>query len=90
MRICYWFAADDYSLNVKEDIIQGYEDGGASRRLECNKSRGAYVKAITFGKMPELNSTQNVWQYKEDFTDMPKWAETELADVFVQSIGRNF
>ena len=35
-------AADDYNPNVKkEDIIQG-----TSRRLECNKSRGAcYVKA---------------------------------------------
>ena len=36
-----------------------------------------------FGKMPELNEyTKRIAIPKEDFTDIPKWAETELADVF--------
>ena len=77
-------AADDYNPNVKkEDIIQGYEDGELHEDWNVTRAEALVMLKRAFGKMPELNEyTKRIAIPKEDFTDIPKWAETELADVF--------
>ena len=77
-------AADDYNPNVKkEDIIKGYEDGELHEDWNVTRAEALVMLKRAFGKMPELNEyTKRIAIPKEDFTDIPKWAETELADVF--------
>lgn len=77
-------AADDYNPNVKkEDIIQGYEDGELHEEKYVTRAEALVMLKRAFGKMPELTEyTKRVAIPKENFTDIPNWAEDELDDVF--------
>lgn len=77
-------AADDYNPGVqKEDILKGYEDGELHEELPVTRAEALVMLRRAFGTLPEPSGhNERVMLKKEDFTDIPEWAEVELADVF--------
>lgn len=77
-------AADDYNPDVqKSDIIRGYGDGNLHEEDTVTRAQALIMLARAFGGFPELkgNSLRTAIP-KEEFTDIPQWAEAELAQVF--------
>ena len=77
-------AADDYNEYVKlTDIIQGYEDGGLYEGKTVTRAEALVMLKRAFGELPEpMGHNKRVAILTEEFTDIPKWAETELSEVF--------
>ena len=77
-------AADDYHPNVqKTDIIKGYEDGQPHEEKTVTRAEALIMLNRAFGGFPELKgNTLRLAIPKEDFSDIPKWAEAELMPVF--------
>ena len=77
-------AADDYHPNVqKTDIIKGYEDGQLHEEKTVTRAEALIMLNRAFGGFPELKgNTLRLAIPKEDFSDIPKWAEAELMPVF--------
>lgn len=77
-------AADDYNPGVeKSDIIKGYEDGELHEERGVTRAEALVMLSRAFGGLPEPDGhNARVALRSEDFTDIPEWAQTELADVF--------
>ncbi len=77
-------AADDYNADVElSDIIKGYEDGELHEDNPVTRAEALVMLKRAFGELPELTGhNARVAIPKEDFTDIPDWAVTELSDVF--------
>ena len=77
-------AADDYNPQVKKtDIIKGYDDGNLHEEQSVTRAEALIMLNRAFGGFPELaGNNLRLAIPKEDFTDIPQWAEEELAPVF--------
>ena len=77
-------AADDYNPGVeKTDIIKGYEDGQLHEEWNVTRAEALVMLKRAFGELPEpTGHNARVAIPAESFTDIPEWAQTELADVF--------
>lgn len=77
-------AADDYNPGVeKTDIIKGYEDGQLHEEWNVTRAEALVMLKRAFGELPEpTGHNARVAIPAENFTDIPEWAQTELADVF--------
>lgn len=81
-------AADDYNPQVqKADIIKGYEDGQLHEENPVTRAEALVMLKRAFGSLPELKGNNlRMAIPQESFTDIPAWAETELAPVFKAGI----
>lgn len=73
-------AADDYRPDAqKSDIIKGYGDGQLHEEQPVTRAEALIMLTRAFGGFPELkgNNLRRAIP-REDFTDIPKWAEAEL------------
>lgn len=77
-------AADDYNPQVqKTDIIKGYEDGELHEEENVTRAQALVMLKRAFGEFPVLTGNNlRIAIPKESFTDIPDWAETELAPIF--------
>lgn len=77
-------AADDYNPDVqKSDIIKGYEDGQLHEEKSVTRAEALIMLSRAFGDLPEpTGHNARVAIAREDFTDIPQWAQEELKDVF--------
>ena len=77
-------AADDYNPGVeKTDVIKGYEDGQLHEEWNVTRAEALVMLKRAFGELPEpTGHNARVAIPAENFTDIPEWAQTELADVF--------
>ena len=76
-------AADDYNPGVKEsDIMQG-DENGLRENDSVTRAEALIMLGRAFGGFPELTGNNlRIAIPKEDFTDIPAWAEAELEPVF--------
>ena len=76
-------AADDYNPDVqKSDIIRGYGDGDLQEDKTVTRAEAMIMLGRAFGGFPELKGDNlRMAIPKEEFTDIPQWAEAELAPV---------
>ena len=81
-------AADDYNPGVqKTDILKGYEDGELHEDWGVTRAEALVMLDRAFGGIPEIKGyNKYIAIPQENFTDIPDWAETELADVFASGI----
>ncbi len=81
-------AADDYNPGVqKTDILKGYEDGLLHEDWSVTRAEALVMLKRAFGNIPEIKGFNKYVAFPaETFTDIPDWAETELADVFASGI----
>ena len=73
-------AADDYRPDApKSDIIKGHGDGQLHEEQPVTRAEALIMLTRAFGGFPELkgNNLRRAIP-REDFTDIPKWAEAEL------------
>lgn len=73
-------AADDYRPDAqKSDIIKGYGDGQLHEEQPVTRAEALIMLTRAFGEFPELkgNNLRRALP-REDFTDIPEWAEAEL------------
>lgn len=77
-------AADDYNPQVqKTDIIKGYGDGNLHEEQSVTRAEALIMLNRAFGGFPELTGNNlRLAIPKEDFSDIPEWAQAELAPVF--------
>ncbi len=77
-------AADDYNPDVsEEDIIKGYGRGELNKENPVTKAEALIMLNRAFGGFPELKGNNlRIALPKEDFSDIPSWAEGELEPVF--------
>lgn len=77
-------AADDYNPTVqKTDIIKGYEDGQLHEDWEVTRAEALVMLKRAFGALPTPEGhNARVAIPAESFSDIPDWAESELANVF--------
>lgn len=77
-------AADDYNPNVKySDIIKGYGgDGELHEEWNINRAEALVMLRRAFGDLPPLTGhNARVALTNGSFTDIPDWAQSELAPV---------
>ncbi len=81
-------AADFYNPGVvKSDIIKGYEDGLLHEERNVTRAEALVMLSRAFSDFPELTGhNKRVALTADDFTDIPQWAQTELATVFDSGI----
>lgn len=81
-------AADDYNPGVrKTDILKGYADGELHEEQSVTRAEALVMLGRAFGVIPEITGSNKYLAIpQEDFTDIPSWAETELADVLASGI----
>ncbi len=81
-------AADFYNPEVvKSDIIKGYEDGLLHEERYVTRAEALVMLSRAFGSLPQPKGhNKRVALTTEDFTDVPSWAQTELAQVFDSGI----
>ena len=77
-------AADDYNPQVqKTDIIKGYGDGDLREEESVTRAQALVMLGRAFGELPQLvGDNLRVAIPKESFTDIPQWAQSELAPIF--------
>ena len=82
-------AADDYNPTVqKTDILKGYEDGQLHEERSVTRAEALVMLQRAFGEIPEIKGSNKYAAIpKENFTDIPEWAQSELADIFDAGIG---
>ncbi len=81
-------AADDYNPQIKKtDIIKGYGDGKLHEEDTVTRAQAVIMLNRAFGGFPELKGNNlRLAIPKETFTDIPAWAEEELAPAFEAGI----
>lgn len=81
-------AADDYNPQIKKtDIIKGYGDGKLHEEDTVTRAQAVIMLNRAFGGFPELKGNSlRLAIPKETFTDIPAWAEEELAPAFEAGI----
>ena len=77
-------AADDYNPTVqKSDILKGYEDGDLHEERSVTRAEALVMLKRAFGNIPEIKGKNKYIAIpKEEFTDIPDWAQGELAEIF--------
>lgn len=77
-------AADDYNPTVqKSDILKGYEDGELHEERSVTRAEALVMLKRAFGNIPEIKGKNKYIAIpKEEFTDIPDWAQGELAEIF--------
>lgn len=77
-------AADDYNPNVqKTDIIKGYGDGNLHEDEPVTRVQALVMLNRAFGGFPALSGNNlRIAIPKENFSDIPTWAKSELDSVF--------
>ncbi|MGM9552168.1 MAG: M13-type metalloendopeptidase [Clostridia bacterium] len=77
-------AADDYNPTVqKSDILKGYEDGELHEERSVTRAEALVMLKRAFGNIPQISGKNKYIAIpKEDFNDIPDWAQDELADIF--------
>jgi len=86
--------ASYYNPAVKvEDIIKGYETGELREDENVSKVQAFAMLKRAFGKLPEISGHNKRVAYpKEEYTDIPAWAKSELDSIFdagVASAGKD-
>ncbi|MGN0182663.1 MAG: M13-type metalloendopeptidase [Candidatus Ornithomonoglobus sp.] len=81
-------AADDYNPGIqKSDILKGYDDGELHEDRSVTRAEALVMLKRAFGDIPEIKGSNKYLAIpKEDFTDIPDWAQGELADIFDSGI----
>lgn len=81
-------AADFYNPGIqKNDILKGYDDGQLHEERGVSRAEALVMLSRAFGKLPETSGhNKNVALKKEDFSDIPLWAQAELENVFDSGI----
>ncbi len=81
-------AADDYNPQVqKTDIIKGYGDGDLHEEQFVTRAEALIMLNRAFGGFPTLaGNNLRLAVPREDFTDIPQWAQAELEPVFEAGI----
>lgn len=81
-------AADDYNPGVrKTDILKGYEDGALHEERNVTRAEALVMLGRAFGVIPKITGNNKYLAIpREDFTDLPGWAEAELAQVLASGI----
>ncbi len=81
-------AADDYTPNLdKEDILKGYEDGQLHEEQGLTRAEALVMLKRAFGEFPAPTGHNLRTGYPaENFTDVPDWANEEIADVLASGI----
>ncbi len=81
-------AADDYTPGVsKEDILKGYEDGELHEEQGVTRAEALVMLKRAFGEFPAPTGDNLRTGYPaENFTDIPEWADEEIADVLASGI----
>ncbi len=81
-------AADDYNPGVTaEDILRGDENGNLNLDGPLTRAQAMVMLSRAFGDLPEPVGDNARRAYDAaDFTDIPVWAQTELADVLEAGI----
>lgn len=77
-------AADDYNGTLtKSDILKGYPDGQLHEERGVTRAEALVMLRRAFGAFPALEGHNAAVAIRaDDFTDVPEWAKSELADVF--------
>ena len=77
-------AADDYNPNLqKTDIIKGYGDGELHEEKRVTRAEALVMLSRAFGEFPTLvGNSLRIAIPRENFTDIPDWANEELSGVF--------
>ncbi len=81
-------AADDYTPGLeKEDILKGYEDGQLHEEQRLTRAEALVMLKRAFGEFPAPTGDNLRTGYPaESFTDIPDWADEEIADVLASGI----
>lgn len=81
-------AADDYNPGVrKSDILKGYPDGSLHEEESVTRAQALVMLERAFGELPEPAGAYASLGYDTaNFTDIPSWAEEELANVLQSGI----
>ncbi len=76
-------AADDYNPGVTEgDILKGRGDGQLHEDQDVTRAEALVMLRRAFGDIPEiLGDNKYIAIPDGEFTDIPGWAEDEIADV---------
>ena len=79
-------AADDYQSGLTAgDILHGYPDGDLRENQTVTRVEALVMLSRAFGELPEPVGDNARWGAAQ-FTDVPAWAQEELADVFASGI----
>ncbi|MCI2056372.1 MAG: S-layer homology domain-containing protein [Oscillibacter sp.] len=81
-------AADDYNPDVKRsDILKGYADGQTHEERNVTRAQALVMLQRAFGTLPTPQGDNARSGYgATNFTDVPAWSKTELANVFQSGI----
>ncbi len=81
-------AADDYTPGIsKGDILKGYEDGQLHEEQGLTRAEALVMLKRAFGEFPAPTGHNLRTGYPaENFTDIPDWADEEIADVLASGI----
>ena len=81
-------ASDDYNgVYDASDIIKGRGDGSLHENEPVTRAEFLVMLDRAFGELPTpTGHNARVAIPEDEFTDIPKWAKTELADVFASGI----
>ncbi len=76
-------ASDDYNPNVSATDIMHGDENGLRENDPVTRAEALIMLKRAFGDFPELKGN-NLYMAipREDFTDIPEWAEAELNEVF--------
>ena len=81
-------AADDYNSGVQRtDVIKGYGNGDLKEDGAVTRAEALVMLSRAFGKLPTpVGDNARLAYDASNFTDIPDWAKTELANVFQTGI----
>ncbi|MGI5979178.1 MAG: M13-type metalloendopeptidase [Oscillospiraceae bacterium] len=77
-------AADDYNPGLqRSDVIRGYEDGDLDENGAVTRAQALVMLSRAFGRLPTpVGDNARSGYSAANFTDIPDWAKSELANVF--------
>ena len=76
-------ASDFYNPDVEASDIMHGDEGGLRENDPVTRAEALVMLSRAFGELPELSENNRLSAIPRDnFTDIPKWAENELAPVF--------
>ncbi len=81
-------AADDYTPGISAaDILKGYDDGELHEDRGLTRAEALVMLKRAFGEFPAPTGHNLRTGYPaENFTDIPDWADEEIADVLASGI----
>lgn len=81
-------AADDYHSGLTAaDLLKGDGSGDRAEGRPVTRAEALVMLSRAFGPLPAAAGDSARWAYPAArFTDVPAWAQTELADVFAAGI----